>query len=205
MTRVAVAVAAVLVLLATGCGQRSRVNVVVGGTVEQVATGSTLAEATARLGLEPRAGNLLDVEGDVLRAGAFSGRLLVNGRRVPSSSSLHDGDRIDLVAGRSRVERREREVRRVRGGIWGNPQSRIERTAGVEIVVRGAVSKKLVSSRYRAVEGSTDQSTTRSPATSAARTTAGELLPAGGRKRLVVIPIRVRLSAPRAISASSRR
>jgi peptidoglycan-N-acetylglucosamine deacetylase len=155
VTRVAVGVAAVLVLVATGCGQRSRVNVVVGGTVEQVATGSTLAEATARLGLEPRAGNLLDVEGDVLRAGAFSGRLLVNGRRVPSSSSLHGGDRIDLVAGRSRVERREREVRPVRGGIWGNPQSRIERTAGVEIVVRGAVSKKLVSSRYRAVEGPT--------------------------------------------------
>jgi peptidoglycan/xylan/chitin deacetylase (PgdA/CDA1 family) len=155
VTRAAVALAATLVLLGTGCGQRSQVTVVIDGTVEHVAAGWTLARATERLGLHPRAGNLLDVEGDVLRSGEFPGRLLVNDRRVPSSTSLHDGDRIDLVAGRNRVERREREVRPVPGGIPENPQARVERTAGVEIVVRGVISHKLVSSRFRTVEGPT--------------------------------------------------
>lgn len=155
MTRAAVALAATLVLLGSGCGQHSSVTVVIDGTVEQIAAGWTLARATERLGLHPRAGNLLDVEGEVLRAGVFPGRLLVNGRHVPSSTSLHDGDRIDLIAGRNRVERREREVRPVLGGIPGNPQGKVERTAGVEIVVRGAISHKLVSSRFRTVEGPT--------------------------------------------------
>jgi len=155
VTRAAVALAATLVLLGAGCGQRSRVNVLIDGTVERVATGSTLELATARLGLHPRAGNLLDVEGDLLRAGVYPGRLLVNGRRVPSSTRLHDGDRIDLVAGRNRVEQRERDVRTVAGGIPTNPQARVERTTGVEIVVRGALSHKVVSSRFRATEGPT--------------------------------------------------
>jgi peptidoglycan/xylan/chitin deacetylase (PgdA/CDA1 family)/sulfur carrier protein ThiS len=155
VTRAAAALAATLVLLGTGCGQRSRVTVVIDGTAEHVATGSTLARATQRLGLHPRAGNLLDVEGDVLRRGVFPGRLRVNGRHVPSSTSLHDGDRIELVAGRNRVERREREIRSVPGGIPANPQSRVERTAGVEVVVRGAISRKLVSSRFRTVDGPT--------------------------------------------------
>ena len=155
MTRAAVALAATLVLLCTACGERARVTVVVDGTAEHVAAGSTLAGATERLGLHPRAGNLLDVEGGVLRRGVFPGRLLLNDRHVPSSTSLHDGDRIELVAGRNRVERRERDVRPVPGGIFENPQGRVERTAGVEIVVRGAISHKLVSSRFRTVEGPT--------------------------------------------------
>jgi peptidoglycan-N-acetylglucosamine deacetylase len=155
VTRAAVGLAAALVLLATGCGQRSHVSVMVDGTAEQVARGATLARAAERLDLHPRAGSLLDLEGKVLRAGVFPGRLLLNGRHVPSSTSLHAGDRIDLVAGRNRVERREREVRPVPGGIPGNPQSRVERTAGVEILVRGAVSHKLVSSRYQTTEGPT--------------------------------------------------
>jgi peptidoglycan/xylan/chitin deacetylase (PgdA/CDA1 family) len=150
-----VALAATVVLIATGCGQHARVSVVVDGTVEQVARGSTLERARATLGLQPRAGNLLDVNGDVLRAGAFPGRLLVNGRQVSSSTKLQDGDRIDLVAGRNRVERRVREVRPVPGGIPGNPQGRVERITGVEIVVRGAVSHKLVSSHFQATEGPT--------------------------------------------------
>jgi peptidoglycan-N-acetylglucosamine deacetylase len=155
VTRAAVALAATLVLLGTGCAQRSRVTVVVDGTVEQVAAGWTLARAIERLGLHPRAGNLLDVEGEVLRRGVFPGRFLVNGRHVSRSTSLHDGDRIDLIAGSNRVERREREVRPVPRGIPANPQGRLERTAGVEIVVRGAISHKLVSSRSRTVEGPT--------------------------------------------------
>jgi peptidoglycan-N-acetylglucosamine deacetylase len=155
VTRAAAVLAAMLALLGAGCGQSS-VNVVINGTVERVAADSTLARATERLGLEPRAGNLLDVEGGVLRPAAFPGRLLVNGSPVPSSTRLHDGDRIDFIAGRNRVERRERLVRPVPGGIPTNPQARVERTAGVEVVVRGAISHKLVSSRLRPTEGPTN-------------------------------------------------
>jgi peptidoglycan-N-acetylglucosamine deacetylase len=155
VTRWAVAVAAALVLLGAGCGQRARITVVVGGSVERVAADSTLEHAKARLDLDPRAGNLLDVEGDVLRAGVFPGRLLLNGRHVSSSTRLHDGDRIDFVAGHNRVENLVREVRSVPGGIPTNPQARVERTPGEEVVVRGAISHKLVSTHLRATDGPT--------------------------------------------------
>jgi peptidoglycan/xylan/chitin deacetylase (PgdA/CDA1 family) len=155
VTRAALAVAAMLGLFATGCGQRSRVTIMVDGTAEQIAARSTLAQATEKLGLEPRAGDLLDVEGGVLRADIFPGRLLLNGRGVSSSTRLREGDRIELVAGSNRVERLDREVRPVPGGIPANPQGRLDRTPGEEVVVRGAVSRKLVSSRFRPTEGAT--------------------------------------------------
>jgi peptidoglycan/xylan/chitin deacetylase (PgdA/CDA1 family) len=112
-----------------------------------------LGRAIEALGVRPPAGNLIDVRGDVLQAAVFPGRLLLNGRHVARTTRLHEGDRISFVAGRDRVERLQHERRPVAGGISGNPQGRLMRTPGVEIIVRGAVSHKVISTRFQATGG----------------------------------------------------
>jgi peptidoglycan/xylan/chitin deacetylase (PgdA/CDA1 family)/sulfur carrier protein ThiS len=153
VTRGLAVLLAAVALGATACGSRPRISVEVDGTTERIAAGSTLAEAVERLGLRPRAGNLVDIQGAVLRRRAYPGRLLLNGRSAEASTTLREGDRIVLVSGRDRRERLVREVLPVRGGIPSNPQAWVSRTAGVKIVTRGAISHKLVSTRYRPIDG----------------------------------------------------
>jgi peptidoglycan/xylan/chitin deacetylase (PgdA/CDA1 family) len=141
--------ATALALVATGCGDRSRISIAVGGRVEQVAVGTTLGRAAEIFGLHPRAGNLLDVEGNVLHARAFAGGLSVDGRRAASDTRLRAGDRIGVIGGRDRVERMRRSVVPVPEGLPANPQGRLVKTPGVRVIVRGAISHKLVSSDFR--------------------------------------------------------
>ena len=156
MRRSAVALAAAVTLLGAGCGSHRAVRQIpisVDGTPERIVAGATLAKAAETLGLRPQAGRLVDVEGDVLRAHAFPGRLLVDGRAAGNSTTLRSGDRIAVIPGHDRRERLVRIVRRVPGGIPPNPQGRLQTTRGVEIDVRGAISRKLVSKRFRSVDG----------------------------------------------------
>jgi peptidoglycan-N-acetylglucosamine deacetylase len=144
---------AMLLLVGAACGQSPRMSVVVGGTVMRVGARTTLEQAVKELGLRAPAGNLIDVDGEVLRPAVFPGRLLLNGRPATGSTRLREGDRISLVAGRDRAERLEHERRAVPGGISGNPQGRLVRTPGVEVIVRGADSHKVVAKRFRATGG----------------------------------------------------
>ena len=153
MTRGLAVLLAAVALGAAACGNQPRIAVKVDGTTERIPAGSTLAKAVERLGLRPRAGNLVDIQGAVLRRRAYPGRLLLNGHSVGTSTTLRNGDRIALVSGRNRRERLVREVLPVRGGIPPNPQGWVSRTAGVKIVTRGAISHKLVSTRYRPTDG----------------------------------------------------
>jgi peptidoglycan/xylan/chitin deacetylase (PgdA/CDA1 family) len=154
MTRASLALGATLVLLGAGCGrQHSHLSIVISGRVVQVETKTTLGQAVDRLGLRPPAGNLIDVRGKVLHAAVFPGSLLLNGRRVASTTRVREGDRISFVTGRDRVERLQHQRRAVPGGISDNPQGRLIRTPGVEIVVRGAVSHKVLATRYQASGG----------------------------------------------------
>src|SRR5262249_49762107 len=84
----AAVVAGALVLTLPGCGRRSHLSVTIAGRDEQVTEGTTLAGVASAFDLRPKPGNLLDVQGAVLRAGAFPGSLLVNGRSVPRSTKL---------------------------------------------------------------------------------------------------------------------
>jgi len=144
----------VLLLAAAGCGgSHSRVSVTIGSRVEQVAPGTTLGQVAALYRLQPRAGNLLDVNGSVLRAGAFPGAMLLDGRRVSLHTRLRGGELIRLVAGRDRKERLKREILAVPQGMPPNPQFVLSRTPGVEVIVRGAVSHELVSARFRPEAG----------------------------------------------------
>jgi len=144
----AAAAALSLVLALSGCGQRSHLSVTIAGRIERVPDG-TIAEAAATFHLRPQAGDLVDVQGRVLRAGSFPGWLLLNGRRASGATRLHGGDRVELVKGRDRTEPLRRQLMPVPAGAPSDPQFVLARTPGVELVVRGALSHELVSAQFR--------------------------------------------------------
>jgi peptidoglycan/xylan/chitin deacetylase (PgdA/CDA1 family) len=156
VTRLAVVGATTaLALLGAGCGHgsSSQIPIVVRGSVEHVSESTTLGRAADIFHLRPRSGDLLDVQGKVLRAGAFPGRLLINGRRKAESTRLRGGDEIRLVGGRDRKEPLHRRFSPVRGGMPGNPQGSLARTPGVEVIVEGAISHQFVSTHFRPSAG----------------------------------------------------
>src|SRR6266540_5315575 len=157
--RVSVAGAVVIVaavvgtLLARGGlvwrGERASLAVTVAGRSVHVVEGTTLARTAARFGLHPRAGDIVDVNGQVLRARAVAGSFLVNGRPASARMRLRSGDRITLVAGQDRPEPLVRRSVRVSGGMASDPQFTVSRTPGEQVLVSGAVSHELVSVRFR--------------------------------------------------------
>lgn len=158
-----VVVASALVLLAAiafaveqrldPAAARRQLTVRVGGKIVPVRLGSTLAEVAADLGLRPRSGNLLDVDGALLRRGAVPGELLLNGAKAAGAARLRDGDRIAVVDGRDRREPLSRQVVRDPAGIPSEPQFTLSRSPGTEVVVRGALSHKLVAVSFRPAHG----------------------------------------------------
>ena len=121
-----------VVVALAACGGSGRMTVRVDGKPVVVRHGATLAS----LHLRAPSGNLLAVDGTVLRAGVFPGH-------VVGSSPLHDGERITLVPGRSRRE----PLQTTRVKVLPDPQFLLARTRGTQVVVRGAISHKLVSAR----------------------------------------------------------
>ncbi len=124
------------------------IAVTVDGTTQRVPAGTTLDRAAARLGVSPQPGSLLDVEGAVLRPEVYPGWWLLNGRRAPGASKLRDGDRIRAVDGPNRREPTVSQRQRLRGGNVGNPEFNLVSVPGVEEIVRGKLSGKLVSSTF---------------------------------------------------------
>jgi peptidoglycan/xylan/chitin deacetylase (PgdA/CDA1 family)/sulfur carrier protein ThiS len=147
-----VIIAAVVVTLLArelvGGGGRASLAVTVAGRSAHVVEGTTLAGAAARFGLHPRAGDVVDVNGKVLRAGAVAGSFLVDGRPAPAETRLRSGDRITVVDGRDRREPLVRRVVRVTGGMASNPQFTVSRTPGEQVIVNGALSHELVSVQF---------------------------------------------------------
>src|SRR5438552_10447881 len=140
-----VALALAVVLKRGGGGE---LTVTAAGKTVRLRAGTTLGQAASELALEPRAGNLLDVEGGVLRRNAIPGALLLDGNAATAGARLRDGHRIAAVAGRDRREPFARQFVRVPGGLPADPQFFLARTPGSQIVVRGAISHKLVSARF---------------------------------------------------------
>lgn len=150
---VAASLAAIGVAAAVG-GLRLRhaahgTTVHIEGRSVHVGESATLAGVAAAYGLRAPAGNLLDVNGAVLRRGVVAGRLLLDGHAAPAGTRLQRGDRITLAKGRDRTERVAQTVVRVSGGAPGNPQFTVTHVPGEQIVVRGAISYELVSARFR--------------------------------------------------------
>jgi len=132
-------VAAVVVTLLArgllGAGERASLTVTVTGRSVQVAEGTTLAGAAARFGLHLRAGDVLDVNGKVLRAGAVPGSFLVDGRPASVGMQLRSGERITVVDGHDRREPLLRHIVRVSGGMPSDPQFTVSRTPGEQVIV----------------------------------------------------------------------
>jgi hypothetical protein len=66
----------------------------------RVRRGHDRRPAAAEMGLRPRAGNLLDVEGELLRRGPVPDRLLLDGEPAAADTRLRSDDRIRVVDGR---------------------------------------------------------------------------------------------------------
>jgi len=132
-----------------GGGERGSLSVTVAGRSVHVVEGTTVRGAMARFGLHPRAGDVVDVNGKMLRAGAVAGSFLVDGRPEPEETRLRSGDRITTVDGHDRREPLVRRVVRVAGGMANNPQFTVSRTPGEQVIVSGALSHELVSVRFR--------------------------------------------------------
>jgi peptidoglycan/xylan/chitin deacetylase (PgdA/CDA1 family) len=129
---------------------RTTVRVTVGSRPVEVAKGTTVAAVANRFGLHPRAGDLLDVRGNVLRAGAFAGGYLVDGKPAAGQRLLTVGDRVAAADGIDRAEALARTVVAEPGGVPSDPEFAVDRVPGVRVIVRGAVSRELVSSSFRA-------------------------------------------------------
>ena len=146
---VAVVVGTLLARLLLGEGERASLTVTVMGRSVHVAEGTTLAGAAARFRLHPRAGDVLDVDGKVLRAAAVPGSFLVDGRPASVGMRLRSGERITVADGHDRREPLLRRIVRVSGGRASDPQFTVSRTPGEQLIVSGALSHELVSLRFR--------------------------------------------------------
>ena len=157
LRRVSVVAAVVLVAAVVGTllarwllggSERASLSVTVAGRSGHVAVGTTLAQAAATFGLHLHSGDVLDVNGKVLRAGAVPGRFLVDGRPASVGTRLRSGDWITVVDGHDRREPLVRRIVRVSGGRTSDPQFTVSRTPGEQMIVSGALSHELVSVRF---------------------------------------------------------
>ena len=139
----ALVVVVVVAELVRGNGKpRQTVTVTVGDRPVQITSGTTLGAVAARVGEHPPAGNLLAVDGKVLRAEAFPGAFTVDGRPATMHTRLLAGDRVIAVAGRDRTEGLKRTVVPEPMGVPSNPQFFVDRVPGRWVIVRGSVSHR---------------------------------------------------------------
>jgi peptidoglycan/xylan/chitin deacetylase (PgdA/CDA1 family) len=114
------------------------------GGVALLLPGTTFGEAVSQLELRAEAGDLIDVQGEVLEPGTEPGQILLEGRESPPSTPLEPGHRIDVVEGEDRREALHQEIVLVEGRRPGNPQFFLATTPGRQIITTGRISGKLV-------------------------------------------------------------
>jgi peptidoglycan/xylan/chitin deacetylase (PgdA/CDA1 family) len=144
-------VAVVLAVLAGAGGasyafllREQTIQVRVRGVQETVPQGATLADATDRFDLAPAAGDLLDIQGGVLRPGAYPGRILLDGRKASRDTVLREDDSIRVVNGEDQREPTSTSYVRIPDGMPGDPQFTLARTPGTQELERGRISGKVV-------------------------------------------------------------
>jgi peptidoglycan/xylan/chitin deacetylase (PgdA/CDA1 family) len=149
--RIALSIGLTLLLLAMAgfasyafVWRQERITIRVDGVERDVAAGATLAQAARELGLQPRAGDLLDVQGDVLRPAVYPGHLLLDGRRAAAGTRLGSGDSLQAIDGKDRHEPSSIFYVRVPSGMPANPQFTLARTPGEQELERGGLSGKIV-------------------------------------------------------------
>ena len=156
IVRIALSIVFALVLLGVaGFGayafllRQDSITIQVEGVSRDVAAGSTLGRTAADLGLQPRAGDLLDVQGGVLRAGAYPGRILLDGLTAPPGTKLASGDSLRTLDGRDQHEPTAIFGVSIPAGMPANPQFTLSRTPGEQQLERGTLSGKIVPVGFR--------------------------------------------------------
>jgi peptidoglycan/xylan/chitin deacetylase (PgdA/CDA1 family) len=127
------------------------VGIRVTGKLHYLPAGTTLAGVVSAFHLKPKAGSLLDVEGDVLDAGLYPGAILMNGQPEYGNPLLPNGTVIAVQNGRDKREPLVRHVTPVPAGAPGNPQFSLATAPGEEIVTVGRLSGKVLSTVFRPV------------------------------------------------------
>jgi peptidoglycan/xylan/chitin deacetylase (PgdA/CDA1 family) len=145
----AIGVTLTLGILLRGHAPNPPFRIQVAGTIQTVPAGTSLDDLVRRFSLKPQAGDLLDVEGKVLKKAAFAGSFLVNGVAVPGNTALSQGDIVTVQPGKDRTEKILRKVVKVPGGEVPNPQFFLGKASGVQIIRTGKLSGKFVSSVFR--------------------------------------------------------
>jgi peptidoglycan-N-acetylglucosamine deacetylase len=87
----------------------------------------------------------------VLRANAYRGAVLLNGRPESGDLLLAEGDQITVRNGKNHVESLVKEVIQLPAGRPSNPQFYLGTVPGEQIIVRGRISGKVVSSTFHAL------------------------------------------------------
>jgi peptidoglycan/xylan/chitin deacetylase (PgdA/CDA1 family) len=125
-----------------------RIRLDVAGGQRWVPLGWTLADAIQEFRLRPRAGDLVAVDGAVLRRGAFPGQVLLDGEAAAHGTMLEAGATITVHPGQDRVEPVDRLE--LRFGPTGphDPQFSLETGPGRQIVTSGAISRRGVSTLF---------------------------------------------------------
>jgi len=114
-----------------------------------VPLGWSLADAVGAFRLQAPAGDLLAVDGGVLRHAAFPGQVLLDGEAAPHGTLLEAGASLTLQAGRSRVEPLDRLVLQFGPSGPHDPQFSLETGPGREILTSGAVSRRGVTTAFQ--------------------------------------------------------
>ena len=126
------------------------IGVKIKGEVHYLLLHTTFGQAVATFGLNARSGNFLDVTGKTIVQHAYPGRVLLNDHPTARDTELRDGDTIRVVNGRNRTEGKVQEIIPIPGRHVSDPQFYLGTTPGVQVITKGRVSGKLVSSGFQA-------------------------------------------------------
>ena len=118
-------------------------SVEVNGQSETVPVGATLGGVLAQIGLKPKPGRLLDVQGGVLETNAYPARMHVNGKRATRRTKLESGDVVEVVPGKDHTEETSQKRDRLNEGQPTNPQFHLGTAPGFEVTTPGKESGKI--------------------------------------------------------------
>jgi peptidoglycan/xylan/chitin deacetylase (PgdA/CDA1 family) len=124
------------------------ISVRVQGASLQVPQGTTFGDLIRLQGLRPKAGRLLDIEGNLITGHTYPGALLLDGRPSPRNTLLVPGDRINVVDGTDRTEATITVRKHQRSWAPGDPQFSLSVARHEEVITEGAVSGEVGGIRF---------------------------------------------------------
>jgi peptidoglycan/xylan/chitin deacetylase (PgdA/CDA1 family) len=122
-----------------------KIELEVAGRPRWVPLGWRLSDAIRQFKLRAPAGNLMAVDGAVLRHGAFPGQVLLNGKAIPHGTRLEAGATISTRPGPERVEPLDRLELDFNATERHDPEFSLETGPGHQVLTSGAISRRAVS------------------------------------------------------------